>query len=171
MLTAVLLLSILLTVYIIKHTFSLITIFHWLELISITFFVLGVNTWSFDFYLAAYPSLDQTQKYLDFAVITIHFVVMYPLLFVWVLGRFKSKKSPAIRYGWAFLWFAGYELLLYADVCLGVFKINGPYWIPLSVTIFYNLITFFTSMYLMRKIAGIINKEGKQHENDPGPVS
>jgi hypothetical protein len=171
MLTAVLIGSTLLTVYLIVKICKVPPQFHWLEYTCVTFFFLGINTWSFDFYLAAYPSLEHTGRYLEFAIVIIHFIFMYPLLFMPVISLYKRKKPPVLRYGWTLIWLVGYELLLFMDVGLGIFRIEGPYWVPISVTCFYNIFTICTSIFFMKKMEQMIRKEAKSREKAPGNAS
>ncbi|WP_248930206.1 hypothetical protein [Paenibacillus hamazuiensis] len=166
MLVSVLIASIFATAFLIKGAFALSRHFHWLEYFCLVFMFMGFNSWAFDFYLADYQSLDLTESYLPFAIVTVHFVIMYPLSFVWVLALFKVKKTAAVRFGAAALWIAGYELLLFLDTLLGIFIITGSYWVPAAVTVSYNLITIIAAILSINRLANIIRKEEGEANGD-----
>lgn len=160
LLVAILIISIFITFALIKKLISFTVDFHWLELICITLFVLSINSMSFTFYSSAYPSLEQTEKHIEYLIANIHFIYMCPLLLIPVLRLFKRKSSVQSRYGWMAIWLIGYPSLLLFDTYLGVFYIKGSVWTPIAVSACYNVITIILSLYFMGKLGSILKREG-----------
>ncbi|KRE48436.1 hypothetical protein ASG85_05385 [Paenibacillus sp. Soil724D2] len=155
----ILVLSILMLTIIILKLQTFMPPFQKSELISVMLFTLGFNSWCFNFYSAAYPSLELIETYINQAIANIHFVIMYPLSLIWVLRYFKLKRHFIFCFGLAFLWLSGYEVLLFGDVYFGIFKIEGSYGVPLSITTLYNTVTILLAIYFLRKFEWILIKE------------
>lgn len=160
LLVSVLIISIFITCILIKRIISFTAYFHWLQLICTTFFVLSINSISFDLYSTAYPSLEQTEKYMEYLISNVHFVYMYPLLLIPVLWLFKRRASVQSRYGWMAIWLIGYPSILLFDTYLGVFYINGSVWTPITVSACYNVMTIVLSLYFMGKLESLLKREG-----------
>ncbi|NRD79132.1 hypothetical protein HPT25_17375 [Bacillus sp. BRMEA1] len=160
MLVGVLILSIFISIVEIKKCISLISDFHWFELISVTLFVLCLNSFSFNFYSSGFPSFELSEILLQYIIVNVHFEFMYPLLFIFVLTQYKRNKLRIVRYGWTLLWFIGYLLLLLLDHYLGVLQLGRFYMFAMVAASFYIVINIFASIYFMGKFRKILAREG-----------
>lgn len=147
------------TIYLIRKLFSWMHFFHWLEYICVTLFVLSISAHSFNGYSSAFPSLELTEKIIPYLIVHDHYVVLYPLIFIWVLQLIRRKKPLTVCLLATLSWFIGYFFLVFLDVHFGVLRIQGSYWTPIIIIASYNVVLIISSIFFMKGMQHTIRKE------------